>query len=136
MRRILLAALCGLWAGPVWAQQQVAIYPPMFTGQGIMSMAQATTPVSASNVTLTNTKGTPFPQYGSGVTWMVVKNLITSGGNLNVCWSLPTSGSCTATNGELLAPGESRTKALAFFYAAPPQVYCAAGTCSVEVEWP
>ena len=118
---------------PVTGGGTTAIVPAAFSALGIMSVAQASTAVVAANIT--STKGTFAPASAALPTGLLrLKNAINSGGSLAVCWYGVTSGGCTASNGEVMALGESRVIALPNYAAAAALIYCLTGTCAVEVE--
>lgn len=122
-----------LLAGAARAQQFQNIVPPPYAAQGVMTgLTQSSVTISSGTVTMT--KGSFPSSVLPMMTTLRLKAQATNTGNLSVCW-YGTSGGCTATNGELLAPGESRIIALPTFASSPPQVFCVAGTCSVELEF-
>lgn len=112
--------------------QQAFIAPVPFAGQGIMTVTSASQAVSVANVT-TAPNSSVFPPSNAPLPTglMRVKLQFTATANLTVCWR---GGTCTATNGEVLAPGESRVVAVPTFSINPVTMF-ASSSVSVEVEW-
>lgn len=128
-RWIFLFLLLG--SGAAHAQFFQNIIPPPLPGQAVMSVGQSSTAVVSGNVTLAP-NSRPFPASVLPTGTLRLKAQISNSGNLSVCWR---GGNCSATNGELLAAGESRVVALPDFAANPPTLYCVTGTCVAEIEW-
>ena len=122
----------GLFA-PCIAMAQSIILPPAVSGQGTMSVGTTSTAVSSANITLAPNSG-GFPGKNLPAGYIRVKLQSTATANITVCWL---GGTCTATNGEVLAPGESTTKGLQFLNLSgqTPTIIAASGTQPVEVEW-
>lgn len=125
MRKLLFLALLVPFAAH--AQSYVVTTPIPFSGQGVMSVTTASQAVATANVTKApNSIGFPVTVLPVGV--LRVK----AAAAISVCWQ---GGTCTATNGELLAAGESRIVALQAFSTTPPTMIAVTGTVAVEVEW-
>lgn len=105
------------------------INPTALANQGTLSVTQTAKVLSSANTAMTT--GT-FPSGNLPTNTLRLKSQPDSGGYLSVCWY---GAVCTATNGERIAAGESRTISLPSFATAPPQFYCVTGTCYVEIEW-
>lgn len=129
----LLRCLASALMFPIAASAQTLIAPVPFAGQGTMTVTTASQTVSGANVTLTTANSVAFPPTGVSLpTGMLrVKLQVGASGNLTVCWR---GGTCTATNGEVLAAGEARTVSLPSFAGLPPTMFGSASV-AVELEW-
>lgn len=118
---------------PCAAMAQAVILPPAVSGQGTMSVGTTSTAVTTANLTLAPNSGS-FPGKNLPTGYIRIKLQGTATANVTVCWL---GGICTATNGEVLMPGESSTKGLQFLNlgAQTPTIISASGTQPVEVEW-
>lgn len=129
-RRIFLLGILLAGAGPAVAQSSY-ILPLPFTGQGTISIGTTSTAVVAGSVVTTGSNSSAFPAAGSSLPTSGLLRIKPQGGSVTVCWQ---GDSCTATSGEVLQSGESRTVALPQF-AKTSVTMIAASTVSVELEW-
>ena len=107
-----------------------SIVPTALSGQATMAVSTTSTAVSSENVTLAPNSTFPSGALPSGV--LSVKLQATATGNISVCWR---GGTCTASTGVILAPGESVTKTLPAFSTLPPSIISVSGSQPVELEW-
>ena len=122
----------GIAQSPPGTYNSIVIIPPVYTGQGVMSVTTTSHPVSSGNIT-NAPNSSAFPSGSLPTGTLRIKNQISSVGNLDVCQR---GGSATASNCELLGVGESRVFALSTFATNPPTLYCTATNgCSAEIEW-
>lgn len=104
---------------------------PPFSGQGVMSVTAASQQVATGNVTKAP-NSVAFPTGDLPNNLLRVKVQPGAAASVSVCWF---GGTATATNGELLAAGESRIVALPAFATTPPTMFAVTGTVAVEIEW-
>jgi len=138
MKSLFVGALLMLAATPVLAQtpgigggpNPVGITPPGFRGQGVFTASTSSLAVNAALSTAPNSAAFPTGVLG-GTIEIKVQYTATTG--VFVCWQ---GGTCTASVGEYIAPGESVTKSLPLqnMTSAPPTVI-STGTPAVVVEW-
>lgn len=129
MRRLILALAGILIAAPAFAQTAVIIAPYPIRGQGVATATTSSAAITATLSLTVNSAAFPTVRMDGMLTIMTQGNASTG---TYVCWH---GGTCSASVGEYLAPGQSRTVSLNTLMSTSPPTIISTASVAVVVEW-